>query len=113
MHYYNSWETSIIATGSKAKEDFWKEIAKKLNAVNTTPKDKACEGIQKKWFDLRSRTKAKVATNNKERSKKRGGASAVELNAVNQVLGSFVEEELHGIEGFESGDNMGQIEMNK
>ena len=90
----------------KSKEDAWKDITMKVNAVNTSGKARLPKECKKKWFDLKSRTKAKVATNNKERAKTGGGTSAeVDLTAVDRVLvGSFVNEEIHGIQGgFESG----------
>jgi len=53
-----------------SKEAAWKDIAAKVNVVNTSGKVRLPKECRKKWFDLRSRTKAKVATNNnKERAK--------------------------------------------
>ena len=87
-----------------SKEAAWKDIAAKVNVVNTSGKVRLPKECRKKWFDLRSRTKAKVATNNKERAKTGGGTSSeIELNPMDRaVAGSFVEEELHGLQGFES-----------
>ena len=88
-----------------AKDKAWNEITERVNSVNTTGKQRLPKECRKKWFDLRSRTKAKVATNNQQHLKTGGGASGeVEMTATDQaVVRSFVEEELHGLPGFESG----------
>ncbi|XP_078520410.1 uncharacterized protein LOC144785321 [Lissotriton helveticus] len=70
----------------------WLEIQSKVNAVEVTPRD--IDDLKKRWYDLRSITKKKIAELHKEANKTGGGKNrAPPLTELEELVGSTIEPE--------------------
>lgn len=62
------------------KRDAWKEVALKVNAVNTTGYVRTGEEMKKKWICLSSESRKKLALNRREQRKTGGGVCHQKLH---------------------------------
>ncbi len=80
----------------------WSDICAKVNAVGKTKR--TVDEVKRRWQDLRRRTKEKLSFN-KSSANKTGGGPAEEIPltpAEQQVQLSFCEEQISGIEGYDT-----------
>lgn len=83
------------------KRDAWKEVALKVNAVNTTGYVRTGEEM-KKWICLSSESRKKLALNRREQRKTGGGClpSEATLRPIDEKIEGIIgETSISGVEG--------------
>eukprot|EP00105_Crassostrea_gigas_P003661 XP_011416591.1 PREDICTED: myb-related transcription factor, partner of profilin-like [Crassostrea gigas] len=84
------------------KRDAWKEVALKVNAVNTTGYVRTGEEMKKKWICLSSESRKKLALNRREQRKTGGGClpSEATLRPIDEKIEGIIgETSISGVEG--------------
>nr|XP_034334014.1 myb/SANT-like DNA-binding domain-containing protein 4 [Crassostrea gigas] len=84
------------------KRDAWKEVALKVNAINTTGYVRTGEEMKKKWICLSSESRKKLALNRREQRKTGGGClpSEATLRPIDEKIEGIIgETSISGVEG--------------
>ncbi|XP_078511213.1 t-SNARE domain-containing protein 1-like [Lissotriton helveticus] len=81
-----------LTVAEPVKRNIWLEIQSKVNAVGMTPRD--IHDLKKRWYDLRSLTKKKIAELLKEANKTGGGKNrAPPLTELEELVDTTTEPE--------------------